>query len=126
MSRVLNEFAAASDQRLEPLSRYVKTLSGAVQYLAGDRATALTLLEEVVGDDPDFVLAVWLLSWGCSHMSRHDVAVAMGERAAALSNRHGHYLGSLGMFYGRALTPGPNTTTTILPAPRMTTDDYPP
>jgi serine/threonine-protein kinase len=94
--------AAATARRLEPLSRYVKTLSGTVRYLAEDRVGGFEELEEVVRDHPDFLLAVFMLSWGCSHRSKHEMAVRLGERAVTLSREHGHFLGSQGMMCGRA------------------------
>ncbi len=95
----------ALSQRLDPLSSYVTSLSGTGHTFAGDLATASEMLERVVTRDPSYLLAVWLLSWTCTHRSRHDMAVQLGERAVALSNDAGHFKGSLGLVYGRAGMP---------------------
>jgi hypothetical protein len=76
------------------------TLSACVRYFAEDREAGLGLLEVVVRDHPDFLLAVWLLSWGATHTSKPELAVEMAERAAELSNRAGHFMGSLGLMCG--------------------------
>ena len=93
---------AAVAQRLDPLSNYVASLSATVHTLAGDFATASEILERVVRRDPSYLLAVFLLSWTYSHMSRFNDAVQMGEKAAALSHGALHFRSWLGLVYGRA------------------------
>jgi TolB-like protein len=93
-------------QSIDPLSSYVAALTACVYALAGDPATASEMLEPIVARDlardPNVLLATFLLGWSYSLMSRRDLAVAMGEKAVALSNDAGHFKGALGMWYGQA------------------------
>ena len=51
---------------------------------AGRLAEAVTALEAVVGDHPDFVLAHSALAAWCTRLERHDEAIRHARRACEL------------------------------------------
>ncbi len=95
-----DELAVA--QRLDPLSNYIASLSAVVHNLVGDFDTASKMLEQVVTRDPDYLFGIWISTWTCSLMSRHDDAIRLGERAVALSDDALHFKSWLGAAHGWA------------------------
>jgi len=90
---------------LDPFSSYIACNTALVYTCAGQHATASEILEPIVArdsaKDPNVLLAAFFLSWSYASRSDYDLAVQMGEKAVALSNNAGHFLGALGCWYGR-------------------------
>jgi tetratricopeptide (TPR) repeat protein len=93
-------------QSLDPLSSYIACNTSVVYNCAGQHATASEMLEPIVArdsaKDPNVLLAAFFLSWSYALRSDYESAVQMGEKAVALSNHAGQFMGALGAWYGRA------------------------
>jgi tetratricopeptide (TPR) repeat protein len=89
-------------RRIDPISNYVDTLSATVYAQAGDLDRAVELLEGVLARDPEYLLAVFFLSWGYCWIARYDDAVRLAEQAEALSKGALHFKGFLGALSGLA------------------------
>jgi tetratricopeptide (TPR) repeat protein len=89
-------------RRLDPLSSYVSGLAGAVRNYAGEPDTAVALLEEALGKDPDDLFLVWLLESVYLQVQRYVDAMRLAERAEVLSGGAWHFKSSAAATYAQA------------------------
>ena len=89
-------------QRLDPLSPYITGLIAATHSYSGEPKTAVALLEEALGKDPDDLFLVWLLDAAYLHVDRYDEAMRMAERAEVLSGGAWHFKSSTALTHAWA------------------------
>ncbi|UCC83742.1 MAG: tetratricopeptide repeat protein, partial [Gemmatimonadota bacterium] len=93
---------AVTARRLDPLHPFVAIQLAGAEILSRDFNSAIRHYEEVLEREPEYLLAVYLLSYACSMAGRHDDAVRMAERALALAKQAPFFKGVLAAVYGRA------------------------
>jgi tetratricopeptide (TPR) repeat protein len=89
-------------RRLDPLSSYVSGLAGAVRNYAGEPDTAVALLEEALGKDPEDLFLVWILESVYLQVQRYVDAMRLVERTEVLSGGAWHFMSSAAAAYAWA------------------------
>ena len=93
---------ARKAQELEPLSPLVNGGAGYTLFLSRRYAEAVVECRKCLEIDPNFIMAIYVMGMCRALQSRLEEAIALMERAAAISDRAPFYLGLLANFYARA------------------------
>ena len=84
------------------MSPYSNSLLGVVYLLGREYDRGRDLLQKVLDEDPDFLLALWIRAACCAARSRHDEAVAHLQALVALTDRLPLFVGMLGQAVAHA------------------------